>query len=181
MSPPCCVSAFPNNSSRVLPFYFPWNFRIDWACVTFVSCCVTSKWSNIFKLSTRPCKLSQQYQEVKLDKILLSVRGRCWQPSCSFILGVQGPEWDRTESLWRGQAIYTHKDLKKQNPIKHKTPKLRNFGNQMTSVCFSVTPVWLRECKLWNLNLTKKKKKKDWLANCYEYSYSTLLYCNYFS
>ena len=126
---PCCVSAFPNDSSRFLPFYFTWNFRAEWARVMFISRCVTSKWSNIFKLSARPCRLSQQYQEVELYKVTLSPGSRPWRPGSIFILGVRRAEWLRAESLWRGQAIYRHKALNKWKPTKHKAPKFWNFGN----------------------------------------------------
>lgn len=157
MSPPCRVSAFPNDSSRVLPFYLPWNFRTDWVRVMFVSRCVTSKWSNIFKLSTRPCKLSQQYQEVDLDKIILSVGGRSWRPGNIFILGVQGAEWDRTEILWRGQAICRHKALNKtQNP---QTLKFWKSDDFWSVACFLVMPV-----SKWMQTVEVKVNKENGLA-----------------
>lgn len=125
-SPPCCISAFPNDNSGVLPFYFPWNFGTDWVHMTFISCCVTPKWSNIFKLSTRPCKLSQQ--EVDLDKIICQ-------------LGVDPKDLAASSSMglrWvsgTGQRVLGENKLAKDTElrIKAQDPKLWNFRNQINS------------------------------------------------
>lgn len=130
-SPPCCVSAFPSDSNRDLPFYFPWNFGTDWVHMTFVSRCVTSKWSNIFKLSTRPCKRSQQYQEVDLDKIICQLRVDLEDLAASSSVGLRGMSGTGQRVLGENKLSTDTKLWISIKRTKYKTPKLWNFGNQM--------------------------------------------------
>lgn len=147
-SPPCCVSFFPNGSSRILPFYFPWNFRTDWVHVTFISCCVTAKRSNILRLRTRPCKFSHQHQEADLKKKIFSFGKRSWRPESIFILNGQGAEWNRTKSPWREQAIDTEFWARKNSKnTKHSNSEILEIRWFLTGCFGGFFQSWL--CLRW--------------------------------
>lgn len=166
--PPFRVSVFPNGSSRILPLCFPLNFKTDWEHVTSKCCCVTVKRSNVLRLRTRPCKLSQQHQEADLEKKIFSAGRRSWRPESIFILKGQGAEWNRAKGPWREKAVYKHKDFfpNMEKLQKYKTLKLWKAGNQIVSdqlflvlFCFVfyfpvMTPC-LSECKLRKWKITK--------------------------